>query len=173
MSWRGFIMATALGMTLAEATSAQAQQAGTAMTAESGGDQAGCVEWRVDTIARPQNKNTEQVLAYFTFTNRCQHEVSVMLYRQTADYNQRVSSGPGIVLAPGEIYGGPKRIGNYIFFNPPKDRFLHFWVIQSEQRFNIRNNNILDMNRCNPNFKGGVKNSKRFYPPCPPGNTYR
>lgn len=172
MSVRGLTISLALASALLAAPPVAAQQAGTAMTAESGGRQTGCVEWRYETMARPQNKNTQQVLVHFTFTNRCQHEVSVMLYRQTADYAQSVSDGGGIVLAPGEVYGGPKRIRNYIFFNPPKDRFLNFWVIQSDLRFSFKNNNILDMNRCNPNFSP-VKNSKRVYPPCPPSNAYR
>lgn len=155
---------------LAFASPAMAQQAGTAMTVESGGHAKGCVEWSHQTLAKPSPSSPERQLVYFRLVNKCGREVSVMIASQTADYAQRVGDNGGIVLETGQSYGDARTIRNYIFFNPPKDRFLNFWVFQSDRRFSAAISP--DMNRCVPGFQP-VRNSKRRYPACPPAFRYR
>ena len=170
MSARGWMASTLmLGVALGSAPAA-AQQSGTAMTVESGNRAAGCVRWSHQTLAKPLNKNVGRVMVYFRFVNECGREVSVMLASQTADYAQRVGDNGGIVLEPGQSYGTAKTIRNYLFFDPPKDKFLNFWVFQSDRRFN--SSIIPDMNRCVPGFNP-VRNSKRQYPACPPHFRYQ
>ncbi|MBJ7499418.1 MAG: hypothetical protein JHC57_06670 [Sphingopyxis sp.] len=140
------------------------------MTVESGGSAKGCVEWSYQTLAKPSTSTPGRQLVYFRLVNKCGREVSVMIDSQTADYAQRVGENGGIVLEPGQSYGDAKTIRNYIFFNPPKDRFLNFWVFQSDRRFNAAISP--DMNRCVPGFQP-VRNSKRHYPACPPAFRYK
>ncbi len=158
----------ALGVSLA--SPALAQQTGSAMTVESGGTAKGCVEWSHQTLTRPSTSSPERQLVYFRLVNRCGREVSVLIASQTADYAQRVGDNGGIVLEPGQSYGDTKTIRNYIFFNPPKDRFLNFWVFQSDRRFNA--SITPDMNRCVPGFQP-ARTSKRHYPACPPAFRYK
>lgn len=155
-----FIHAIAIGV-LAQAAPAAAQQSGVTVTSESGGRQAGCVDWSHVTVASPLNKNTQRVRITFTLENRCQVPVDVLLMSQTDDYGRRVGGSSSIRLAPGEIYGYEARVGNYIFFNPPTDRYLNFWVFQSNQSMSGKSRP--DMSRCNPRF-----DPRKSAPACPP-----
>lgn len=157
-------------LTVSLASPALAQQTGTAMTVKSGGTAKGCVEWSHQTLARASNSSPERQLVYFRLVNKCGREVSVLIASQTADYAQRVGDNGGIVLEPGQSYGDTRTIRNYIFFNPPKDRFLNFWVFQSDRRFNA--SITPDMNRCVPGFQP-ARTSKRHYPACPPAFRYK
>lgn len=151
---------------------ALAQQAGVAMTAESGGSQAGCVQWSYETIARPNKRHPQRVSVIFTYRNRCNREIHVQLRSQTAALYQAVGRDGDVTLAPGEVYAPRLPYRNYIIFDHDREKFLNFWVLQSERRFNGKNENLIDMNRCNPNFRP-TSNTKRTYPPCPPANSYR
>lgn len=168
MSRAAFMALAVLGSSLASPV--MAQQTGTAMTVETGGSAKGCVEWSHQTLARPSTSSPERQLVYFRLVNKCGREVSVLIASQTADYAQRVGDNGGIVLEPGQSYGDTKTIRNYIFFTPRKDRFLNFWVFQSDRRFNA--SITPDMNRCVPGFQP-ARNSKRHYPACPPAFRYK
>lgn len=141
-----------------------AQQSGVATTLESGGNAAGCVQWSYQTLAKPGHKSPERKLVYFRFVNTCGREVSVLLVSQTDDYAGRVGDHGSVILPPGQSYGDAKSIRNYLFFNPPTDRFLNFWVFQSDGRYNPAL--MPNMNRCVPGFVP-MRNSKRTYPACP------
>ncbi|GAA0861168.1 hypothetical protein GCM10009115_02720 [Sphingopyxis soli] len=164
-------LCTALGaLALAAAGSAFAQQSGVTTTLESGGSAAGCIEWSHQTLAKPGHKSPERKLVYFRFVNKCGREVSVLLVSQTDDYAGRVGDHGSIMLAPGQSYGDARTIRNYLFFDPPKDRFLNFWVFQADGRF--RAELMPNMSRCVPGFKP-MRNSKRSYPACPAHFRYR
>lgn len=147
------------------ASPAMAQQAGVAMTVESGGTAQGCVEWSSQTLAKATARNPQSQLVYFRLVNKCGRDVSVMIASQTADFAQRVHDHGEILLKAGQSYGDAKTIRNYIFLNPPTDHFLNFWLFQSDRRFNA--SIAPDMNRCVPGFQP-AQNNKRHYPPCPP-----
>lgn len=171
--WSVLPVMAALAAGPALAQKSNGQRAGVAMTAESGGAKAGCVQWSYETRQGPTDRQPRRVTVVFSFRNICGREVNIELRSQTADLAQIVTRNGDVTIAPGQVYSPRNPFRNYIIFNPEGDRYLNFWVIQSDLRFNIRNGNILDMNRCNPGFKGGVKNSKRVYPPCPPHYTYQ
>lgn len=164
-------LCAALGtLAFAAAGPAFAQQSGVAATLESGGSAAGCIEWSHQTIAKPGHKSPDRKFVYFRFVNTCGREVSVLLVSQTEDYAGRVGDHGSVTLAPGQSYGDAKTIRNYLFFNPPKDRFLNFWVFQADGRFKAEL--MPNMSRCVPGFEP-VRNSKRIYPVCPAHFRYR
>lgn len=151
------------------AAPAGAQQSGVAMTVESGGRVAGCVTWSHQTEPKPSNRKVQQVVVSFELVNGCGRAVRVMIAHQTADFAQRIGDAGGILLVSGETYGTAKSVRNYVFFNPPTDRFLNFWVFQSDHRFDRRV--IPNMSRCVPDFQP-ARNDKRHYPACPPSFRY-
>jgi len=153
------------------AAAAAAQQSGTAAIAESKGTQAGCVEWSHSTRANPSSRSPDRVDVVFTYRNRCQRTVTVQLRSQNATVNQGIRRDGDVTLAAGETYAPRRPYRNYIVFDPLRDRFLRFWVFQSDQRFNIANGNLLNLNRCIPGFDPTARLAD--FPPCPPANTYR
>lgn len=164
-----FLVAAAL---LTALPAAAAAQAGTAVTAESGGQQAGCVEWSYTTVPNPTSRAPQRVNVVFTYHNRCNREVSVQLRSQSAAVNQGISRDGDVTLGPGASYSPRNPYRNYIIFDPVRDRYLKFWVLQSDQRFSIANGNLLDMHRCIPGFKP-LRGREAQYPPCPSSNSYR
>lgn len=146
---------------------------GTAMTVESGGHRTGCVDWSYRVLPAPVNKHVRQVRLAFDFANRCQREVSVVLARQTFDGSGGARYGQALVLKPGASIGyqASGKVGNYLLFDPDRDRWLEFWVHQSDQRF--RAGVFLDMARCNRKFPPPDPRPPRPpHPSCPPGLSY-
>ena len=116
-----------------DAAAGSAATEGVATTIESRGDKPDCVDWTYRVVPAPRNRQLRKVRLEFDFVNRCGREVSV-------------------VLEPGAIqsYIGSGKVGNYILFDPDRDRWLRFWVHQSDQRF--RDGVYLDLARCNTKY---------------------
>lgn len=163
------LIAAALLLSLPTVASAQA---GTAATTESGGQQTGCVQWTYITVPNPTSRAPQRVNIVFTYHNRCNREVSVQLRSQSAAVNQGISRDGDVILGAGASYSPRNPYRNYIIFDPVRDKYLKLWVFQSDQRFNIANGNLLDMNRCIPGFRP-LRGREAQYPPCPPSNSYR
>lgn len=140
---------------------AVAQATGRAMTIESGGTQPGCVQWERNVVSANDPRQPQQVRVYFRLRNHCSQTVHVLFQHQTGCCDDRVSMGVNFRLAAGEAYGGPTAAGPYAWFNPPTDRYLNFWMVQSFAPFS--NTNRLDMTRCWPRY-----NRTKPAPPCPP-----
>ena len=150
-----------------------ASSVGVATTIESGGLDAGCVDWSYRVEPAPRNKRVRMVRLVFDFASRCEREVSVVLAKQTFDGGGGATYGQPIVLGPRERHdhAGSGKVGNEILFDPDRDRWLRFWVHQSDQRF--RNGVYLDLARCNLKFPPpDPRPPKPPHPACPPAIAY-
>jgi hypothetical protein len=147
-----------------------AQQTGVSTIAESGGMQVGCVRWRYAVEPNATRRHPDRITLRFTFENSCDRPVHVALYSQKPPTEVAGRSGT-VSLAPRQTYGARSDPNTGLVFTPSTDRYLNFWVFQSDQRFNIRNGNMPNMQRCNPGFRGGT--GERVYPPCPPKFVHR
>jgi hypothetical protein len=146
---------------------------GVAATVESQGREAGCVDWSYRVEPAPRNKRVRMVRLVFDFASRCAREVSVVLAKQTFDGGGGAIYGQPIVLAPRERHDHAEsgEVGNEILFDPDRDRWLRFWVHQSERRF--RNGVYLDLARCNLKFPPpDPRPPTPPHPACPPATAY-
>lgn len=152
-----------------DAAAGSAATEGVATTIESRGDKPGCVDWTYRVVPAPRNRQLRKVRLEFDFVNRCGREVSVVLARQTFDGGGGAVYGQPVVLEPGAIqsYIGSGKVGNYILFDPDRDRWLRFWVHQSDQRF--RDGVYLELARCNTKYPPpDPLPPKPPHPACPP-----
>ncbi|RNJ61592.1 MAG: hypothetical protein EDM03_14500 [Porphyrobacter sp. IPPAS B-1204] len=155
-----FIVSLLMAAITVPVAPASAQESGAAMTLESGGTQPGCVVWERFVVPAPDRWSPQFVRIFFRFRNACNRTIYIGMHHQTGCCAERVSMIVSHRLAPGEVYGGAGH-GLYINFDPPTDRYLNFWLFQSDRPF-IKTNRV-DMTRCYPGF-----DPKKAAPPCPP-----
>lgn len=135
---------------------------GMAATVESQGLRAGCVAWSFQAEPKPSGRYVNQVKLVFTFVNHCAYPVEVALAYQTHNGPGEARYGPSLALKPGEVYEGQSRRGNYLFFDVDTDKWLRFWVHESERPFDeVR----LDLRRCNAKYPSPAR-----HPSCPPAH---
>lgn len=139
---------------------AAAQQSGVTMTVESGGTKAGCVRWERFVESQPNATQPQLVRMFFRFRNECGRTIHIGFQYQTGCCADRVSMIANYRLAPGQVYGHASQ-GPYGYFDPLKDRYLNFWLFQTDQPFNKQNR--VDMTRCYPRY-----DRQTSAPPCPP-----